>query len=259
MCATSSKSQQRPQGGFISPRDKRRLAAKRERAVQRRAHEAVLNRLAERRAFIATAIHQSTSLAGLPAEIQHDVLRRLSDHATAIYLAEGPAAFEAPREAAALHEAGHAVVGAHEGFSIEKLTISEKIQNGASLWGGFTHSQPWSVKQTTQPADDLRHARFIIAGLAAESMTEWNRAGSSLDELILAQLVTALAAQKVGADEQILWRNDVWAGSAKIIKHNAEPFNQIVDHLLHTQEISGGDLQAMLSAVRQISAAETAR
>ena len=49
----------------------------------------------------------------------------------------GLAAFTMPRDAALAHEAGHAIVGAHEGFAVRRVTVFSRSVSGVEAWGGF--------------------------------------------------------------------------------------------------------------------------
>ena len=105
----------------------------------------------------------------------------------------GLAAFTMPRDAALAHEAGHAIVGAHEGFAVRSVTIFSRSVSGLEAWGGFCTEAggAWTTGPDTSADDDLRRARFIIAGLAGEAITGTDKPGSSIDELALSQLIGA--------------------------------------------------------------------
>ena len=58
-------------------------------------------------------------------------------------------------------------------------------------WGGLCSEAGgvWTSGPDSHAEDDLRRARFIIAGLAGEALTGLDKPGSSLDELALSQLI----------------------------------------------------------------------
>ena len=88
-----------------------------------------------------------------------------------------------PRNAALAHEAGHAIVAAHEGMAIRRVTVFSRCVSGVELWGGLClEAGGWTTNNDTSADDDLRRARFIIAGLAGEAITGTDKPGSSLDE-----------------------------------------------------------------------------
>ncbi len=96
-------------------------------------------------------------IASAPAEVRYKIAAGIKE----IIETEGPAAFESPKEAAAIHEAAHAIVGEHEGVPVHKIWIFQKTWNDDTAWLGFAHSRKrWSVGAATDPDDDLRRARF---------------------------------------------------------------------------------------------------
>src|SRR5262245_49410587 len=206
----------------------------------------------------------STILPGTPPVL----LGVIEDAARGVFERHGVSAFAAPRAAAAAHETGHAIVGTHEGFRIRRITISSRSAPifGELLWGGrcMEAAATWSSGPDTTADDDLRRARFIIAGLVGEGMAKVDRPGSSLDELALSQLVGMNAAEKLAgpglsdaeysAYAKRLWYEQIWGVAFKILRNNFEPFKQLFEHLQRHDEIRGPKLCKMLVQVRRIEA-----
>jgi hypothetical protein len=151
----------------------------------------------------------------------------------------GADAFVAPLEAAVAHEAGHGIVGAAQGFRIREIVIFSRGQ----AWGGrcMETGGNWSTSPDSSADDDLRRARFIIAGLAGEAITGHDKPGSSLDELALSQLIGDNAGVKLGdptlSDEahsvyvQQLWHEQVWGVAINILRANRRSFRQLAEYL----------------------------
>jgi hypothetical protein len=176
---------------------------------------------------------------------------------------DGLAAFAAPREAAIAHEAGHAIVGAHEGLTIQRVTIFSKPvpHFGPSWFGECIEATGWTTGPDTTAEADLGRARYIIGGLIAELLTGPDRSGSSLDEVALSQFVSLNAAAKLRdpmsepmseADYKQLWHKQVWDVTTAILQANREPFAQLAQHLNQYEKIEGARLRAVLAQVRSI-------
>ena len=197
----------------------------------------------------------------LPPSLRCAALEFISNQSVKILEAEGIAGLEIPREEAAAHEAGHAVVAQHEGYAIERIIVAEKFWSVAgrpvTVWTGFTYlggPRTLVVGPRTDPGNDLSYARVLIAGLVGEEIAGLARDASSIDELIMSQAVVSVAAGKLGVDGEALWASAVWRRTAKIIRHNIQPLNQITGHLLYAEEIDGAVLKQMLSEVRRLPA-----
>jgi hypothetical protein len=173
----------------------------------------------------------------------------------------GPAAFEATREAAMTHEAGHAIVGAHEGFNIRSISIFPR----GALWEGRCDEgvKLWASGPDTTAEDDLRRARFTIAGLVGEVLSRTDRPGSSLDELVLSQLFAINIAAKLAPpsisedDYQLyvprLWQERVWNVVRNIILTNHEPFNRLANLLNEKEHVRGPKLRKVLAQVKKVT------
>ena len=179
----------------------------------------------------------------------------------------GVSAFAAPREAAIAHEASHAIVGTHEGLRIRQISIySQAMPSFGVIWGGrcMEADATWRTGPDTSAEEDLRRARFIVAGLAGEAVTKLDKPGSSLDELALSQTVGLNAAMKLadpmlsdtgrGAYAKQLWNERVWGVAIAILFHNREPFMQLAGYLDEHERVKGGKLREVLAQVKRIAA-----
>ena len=169
----------------------------------------------------------------------------------------GPNAFAMPQEAAIAPEVGHAIVATHEGLGIKSISIFSR----GRLWGGWCvcDGPAWTTGPDTSAANDFSAARLIIAGLAGEAICGLDRAGSSLDELALSQLVGLNAATKLadpnlsGEDyntyAQRLWHEQVWGVVITILRNHREPFQRLAGLLQERKEVKGGTLRRVLRRV----------
>ena len=182
-------------------------------------------------------------------------MQLLEQRITEILKAEGPAAFALPREAAACHEAGHAAVSKYEGVPVKRVAIFQVPLSGTATslfgaaWAGRTSGgKKWSIGPDTSPIEDLKHIRIMLAGLASEILFGVARSGSSLDELITAQLATATAVQKLGVEGEQLWLK-VLAQTTAICRDNRKVIDAIAERLLRCGSITGGALRDLLHDV----------
>jgi hypothetical protein len=193
---------------------------------------------------------------GLIAGIEDAALRAYDEH--------GAAAFAAPLEAAVAHETGHGIIGAAEGFGIRKITIFARMVPGlGEVWGGRCEeaAATWTTGPDTSADEDLRRARFAIAGLAGEAIMRMDKPGSSLDELALSQMLGCNAGTKLDdparTDEaqaafvQKLWHEEVWGVAIAILRANQEPFSQLAGCLHRDREVQGRTLDKILSQVKR--------
>src|SRR5262249_15592715 len=100
----------------------------------------------------------------------------------------GHSAFSMPRVAAIAHEAGHAIVAAHEGQIFRSVKIESRLVPGFGMvWGGCCSADgTWSTGPDTTAQSDLSRARIVIAGLVAEKLCGLGEPGSSMDERAVA-------------------------------------------------------------------------
>ena len=110
-------------------------------------------------------------------------------------------------------------------------------------WGGWCRAdgQEWTTGPDSSAEADLSRARIVVAGLAGEAVTGKDKPGSSLDELVLSQVIAHNAAAKL-ADPSLsdaayddfterLWHERVWGVTIKILLANRGPFQQLAEHL----------------------------
>jgi hypothetical protein len=194
----------------------------------------------------------------------------------------GIAAFAAPREAAIMHEVGHTIVGAHEGFTIRQISIySRSLPIFGEVWAGqcIEAAATWTQGPDTTVAQDLSRARFIIAGLCGEAITGWEKPGSSKDELAVSQFIAAQAAIKLicknagksipteladaepltEADHKYmkrLWYEEVYGAAWAILRRNRELFWKIAEQLNQHDRVKGGKLHKMLAEVKKVAPPE---
>jgi hypothetical protein len=199
-------------------------------------------------------------LPSLPVGMPPQMVAGIRDAALRAFLAHGAAAFEAPRETTIMHETGHGIVGAAEGFRIRELRI---FQRSARVWGGRCEEADatWSTGPDSSAEDDLRRARFTIGGLAAEALCGRDKPGSSLDELVLSQVLGMNAGGKLGdptlSDEahhayvQRLWHEQVWGVALADLRANREPFCALAELLNQHERIKGEKLAKMLGQVKR--------
>lgn len=205
-----------------------------------------------------------TTFPTLPLGTPPELTAAIGDAALRAFHEHGAVAFAAARAAAIAHEAGHAVVGAAQGFRIRKLTIFPRpTPDLGQVWGGrcMEADGTWNTGPDSSADDDLRRARFIVAGLAGEAIAGLDSAGSSLDELALSQLVGMNAAVKRAdpmlSDEayaayvQQLWHEQVWDVAIAILHANYAPFMQLAEHLNQRECIKAGKLHKVLAQVNR--------
>jgi hypothetical protein len=199
----------------------------------------------------------------LPQGTPPELVAAIRDAAFHALHEHGAAAFAAPREAAIMHETGHAIVGAAQGFEIREISIFLRSTPGGEVWSGrcIEIGGPWTTGPDSSADDDLRRARFIIAGLAGEAITGVDKPGSSLDELALSQLIGINAGVKLGdptlndeahsAYVQQLWHEQVWGVAISILRANREPFMQLAGYLHRDERVKGRKLEKVLAQVER--------
>jgi hypothetical protein len=170
---------------------------------------------------------------------------------------QGPRAFECPKSSAAIHEAGHAVIYAQLGTLPSKLAIWPIVVSGVQQWVGRTYCIPeHRVDVTTPPKNDLKNAQEWISGVTAECLFDPEyRAGSSLDEIVLACAAISSAACKMQYDAELLWIETL-AEVTAILKNNEASVRKIADELMRKGTIKSRRLAYLLQAVKRVSDAE---
>ena len=209
----------------------------------------------------ATALF-ATLLQGAPPE---PLIAATEDAVRDVFVRHGRSAFTMTRDAALVHETGHAIVATHEGLKVRSVAVFRHSVLGVEAWGGrcMHGGGAWTTGPDSSVDSDLLHARVIVAGLAGEAVTGQDRPGSSLDELALSQLIGCNVATKLDnnsyqSDEEYhaygrrLWNERVWNVAFAILLANHEPFNQLVQHLHEKEIVKGAKLHAILAQVRSI-------
>jgi hypothetical protein len=138
-----------------------------------------------------------------PPEALPAARAELAARIAAIEAAHGADAFLMPRADAALHEAGHCVIGALWGRKIRLCRVIPKTIGDRAQWGGRTLARPdgYLLDRESNPAADSCWACFIAAGPLAEHLfSKRPRAGSGLDEMILVKHAAESIACKIGRD-----------------------------------------------------------
>jgi hypothetical protein len=204
----------------------------------------------------------------LPKGAPPDLIAEIEYVSRDIFARHGLSAFEMSREAALAHEAGHVIVAAHEGLSVQSVRIfSRSMPLVGTVWGGWwtDESKEWTAGPDTSAESDLSRARIVIGGLAGEVACGLDKPGSSIDEEALSRRLGIYAASKLGnrtlgPDENInnayarqLWHEKVWCVALNIICDNREPFVQLTKHLQEHEEMNGSKLRAVLARVRRIA------
>jgi len=163
-----------------------------------------------------------TALVAIPDEHRFEVERTLAINAMEIFQKEGASAFEMPREAAAIHEAGHCIIGKLNGFKIKKVSIFEK----------------------TLPAAEAAFRGYdkVWYGRTEESPQRRWEVGPSV--------------RKLGVDAKQLWNSEVWKLTILTCRHNLEVIDKIADRLLKVGSITGSVLGEMLNEVKSLPAGE---
>jgi hypothetical protein len=221
----------------------------------------------------------------LPQLPQPDVSARLldgiEDTARGILAKHGIAAFEMTKKAAAFHEAGHAIVGTHEGMRIKSVSIESRSMPGVAgmQWTGFClNADGWTSGPHTTAQADLSRARYVLAGYVAEAATNTDMPGSSIEERGLATMLVnnatvkmlgetpfatlaeAIAAQPPGVSEERqayltkLGDEQVWDRVAAALRTNWDLFHELAQELYRRHKVKGGRLQKILGKVKKVVA-----
>jgi hypothetical protein len=186
--------------------------------------------------------------------------RRLDRMTEEVRRQHGDGAFKVTREMVAHHEAGHAVIGACEGLAVTRLELFRKPMPGLSAGSclpGFRLGQYFvdrrhKVDAHSDAIADLKEARIIIAGRAAEMLSPHGRPGAALDELTLSQTIAELAARKLRVDAEELFECGVWRPALAACRLNRATINRIARRLLGRGVVDGSRLQALLRGVKRL-------
>ena len=167
----------------------------------------------------------------------------------------GPRAFEMPKRAAAIHEAGHTVANAALGVRTTSVLIDPINRGGKFFWIGYTDAPELAFLDTPSALVSfdrlLNRSRIVYAGLAAELLFAGDdkREGSSIDELMMSQILAEQAASLVGACAERLWREDVAAWCNIQLYRNRDAHAQIAAALLKRGRLKGKVLRELCAKV----------
>lgn len=116
-----------------------------------------------------------------------------------VFEKHGPDGFIGSKHAAAVHEAGHAIVFCALGQRPTRLKLQRKFYeiDGVSrmFWGGVTETERKSflMDMRSNPYESLTEIAFVAAGFLAEMHFDHLLPGSSLDERVYAAVLCSLA------------------------------------------------------------------
>lgn len=210
---------------------------------------------------------QDQLLSNLPKGVPPGVIAAIENATHKAFNSHGVPAFAMSREAAIAHEVGHTIVATAEGQVIQSVCIFFRSMPPPfeKAWGGWCRAdgQEWTTGPDSSAEADLSRARIVVAGLAGEAVTGKDKPGSSLDELVLSQVIAHNAAVKL-ADPSLsdaayddfterLWHERVWGVTIKILLANRGPFQQLAEHLHRKEKIKGDKLQAALAGITRIT------
>jgi hypothetical protein len=187
------------------------------------------------------------------------VRERFVEIAASLLRKHGPRAFEMPKRAAAIHEAGHVVINSAVGVRTTSVLIDHLHRNSELAWIGYTNAPDLAFVDTpTAPAGFdklLMKSRTTCAGIAAEMLFAGpdRREGSSLDEIIMSQIFAEMAASLVGAEPEALWQNDVWSWCMAQLHHNRNAHAGIAAALVERKRLKGKALRDMCAKVQPLS------
>jgi hypothetical protein len=193
----------------------------------------------------------------MPAEVHAVVLECIQEEADRLLESQGMRAFEMPRTAAIGHETGHAIVATVEGHQVTSVKISRQIVFGMTVWTGVTNDShgPWSITPETPTAEVLSRVRCLIAGVVGEAIyaAADYRAGSSLDEIVLAQMALDNLLQLHPDEFAVAHPKEIWSDclrqTASILKHNENVARDLMAKLDHSELVKGKPLRAVLRRV----------
>lgn len=194
------------------------------------------------------------AIRGMDHADQVRALEDIREAARSAYAAQGLAAFDYPKSAAAAHEAAHAVeYKASVGIVATSVKIGFRRHAGQRAWIGITDGTPaWHSGPDTSAEDDLAIARHQIAGVAGEMLLEGStfRLGSSLDEVALFRMLVAQAGFKMGLGAEGVMRlaAEQLVAVTAILKRNTDVHRALARRLMRDHAVRGRRLARMLAA-----------
>jgi hypothetical protein len=158
----------------------------------------------------------------------------------------GEAAFYCPRDETAIHEAGHAVVAYVEGCVLDKIALAKKLVLGREQWEGLTEhvsgiglkeGESFTLTPDTPIREHIKYFRNTIAGRMAEHVfvKDRGRAGSSIDEIILAKGTASNIGRLTGVDAKEVFDRETDAVESILRAH--EPAVRAISAYLMVHEV----------------------
>jgi hypothetical protein len=187
-----------------------------------------------------------------------DVLyRSVEEMAHGAFALQGKRAFETTLHAVALHEAGHAVIYAWQGDAVDRVRVRKRRGD----WVGVTEQAEegeWESSATSPPGDDIDRAEVIISGFVTELFFDARdmRAGSSLNEIAMFNMICANAALKLGADEGEL-KDKVLMLVMRVLLENGRTLQEVARRLEVRKTLRAKELAKLLSSVTPRSLGST--
>ena len=183
----------------------------------------------------------------------------------------GDEAMLSPKREAALHEAGHAVVDAAMGLEVDFVSIyrfidPKRLAMEAALgvtggtWGGATRSpKPWEWNSCTPPEGILLYVQSIISGWCGEWAHDPRgmlgaRLGSSLDEILLAQIALNHMAEKTGVDPKATFDEQIRI-VVGVLRANRTAHEALAARLMRKSTVGPDALKRLLKDVHTPSLA----
>ena len=186
-------------------------------------------------------------LAGyvMPDDLRLQMEQRIASRARLLFDALGERALICTRRSAANHEAGHAVVFHAEGEPVRSVRIFKR--NGE--WGGWTSAgSKWRIAPDVPVDEQLRRARILFAGLAAELLATQMVSAPCSVELEIGQTICASAADQAGLDVE-----DVYCGALldtfKVLAERRRALGAIAEELYTKRHVKGPRLAALLGGL----------
>jgi hypothetical protein len=190
----------------------------------------------------------------MPADLCERVAQSIAQATLQLLQKEGLDAFSMPRSAAIAHEAGHCVVGEASKLDIVSTGVFEHL----GQWAGITNeASGWHLDPDTTPtASVLTRIRFMVAGVVGEMLFDAvnYRHGSSLNEIILSQMMAAGLLQGRGSEfpgiehPHDLWCR-CWQETGAILERNALVMRKLMAKLDRDEQVRGIPLKAVLRRV----------
>jgi hypothetical protein len=181
-------------------------------------------------------------------EIQQGLLALVSG----IVAADGMHAFQNPRSSVVAHEAGHTVMYGHFRQPVRCVKIWKRKRGPErGQWTGVTMAgTEWRADDSTLVEADFRNACQAIAGVVAEKLFDSDnfRRGSSVDEILTAQMLAGLIARKTDAPPERVM-SDIFRVSGQILSDNAAVVREIMVLLERNNAVRKKDLRSILGRV----------